>query len=166
MSKRSDTRRWLDKHRNDPYVRAAQKDNYRSRAVYKLAEVDERVAGPADEVLSSHADDPESRRRAAIQIGLWHREPADLSIVLSALRSDRDVNVRAGCAYALELAMRRDAAVVNALASVLGDEREDMLVRDNAWHAISALGPLPENLRELWQSWKDQRDARSEGGAG
>ncbi|MES1940216.1 ribosomal RNA large subunit methyltransferase J [Salinisphaera sp. T5B8] len=42
MSKRSDTRRWLDKHRNDPYVRAAQKDNYRSRAVYKLAEVDER----------------------------------------------------------------------------------------------------------------------------
>ncbi|MES1927837.1 ribosomal RNA large subunit methyltransferase J [Salinisphaera dokdonensis CL-ES53] len=42
MSKRSDTRRWLDKHRNDPYVRAAQQDNYRSRAVYKLAEVDER----------------------------------------------------------------------------------------------------------------------------
>lgn len=44
MSKRSETRRWLDKHRNDPYVRAAQKDNYRSRAVYKLAEVDERDA--------------------------------------------------------------------------------------------------------------------------
>lgn len=42
MSKRSDTKRWLDKHRNDPYVRAAQKDNYRSRAVYKLSEVDER----------------------------------------------------------------------------------------------------------------------------
>ncbi|ROO28353.1 23S rRNA methyltransferase [Salinisphaera orenii MK-B5] len=42
MSKRSDTRRWLDRHRNDPYVRAAQADNYRSRAVYKLAEVDER----------------------------------------------------------------------------------------------------------------------------
>ena len=42
MSKRSDTKRWLDKHRNDPYVRAAQQDNYRSRAVYKLAEVDER----------------------------------------------------------------------------------------------------------------------------
>ena len=48
MSKRSDTRRWLDKHRNDPYVRAAQKDNYRSRAVYKLAEVDER-----DQLLKS-----------------------------------------------------------------------------------------------------------------
>ncbi len=42
MSKRSDTRRWLDKHRNDPYVKAAQKDNYRSRAVYKLAEIDDK----------------------------------------------------------------------------------------------------------------------------
>ncbi|GAB3682457.1 RlmE family RNA methyltransferase [Salinisphaera aquimarina] len=42
MSKRSETRRWLDKHRNDPFVKAAQKDNYRSRAVYKLAEVDAR----------------------------------------------------------------------------------------------------------------------------
>lgn len=42
MSKRSDTRRWLAAHRADPYVRAAQADNYRSRAVYKLAEIDER----------------------------------------------------------------------------------------------------------------------------
>lgn len=42
MSKRSETKRWLAKHRNDPYVKAAQKDNYRSRAVYKLAEVDEK----------------------------------------------------------------------------------------------------------------------------
>lgn len=40
MSKKSDTRRWLNKHRNDPYVRAAQADNYRSRAVYKLEEID------------------------------------------------------------------------------------------------------------------------------
>ncbi len=42
MSKRSETRRWLDKHRNDPFVRAARADNYRSRAVYKLAQIDEK----------------------------------------------------------------------------------------------------------------------------
>lgn len=42
MSKRSETRRWLHRHRNDPYVRAAQKEGYRSRAVYKLSEVDAR----------------------------------------------------------------------------------------------------------------------------
>lgn len=40
MSKRSDTKRWLAAHRSDPYVKAAQSDNYRSRAVYKLAEID------------------------------------------------------------------------------------------------------------------------------
>jgi len=40
MSKRSETRRWLDRHRRDPYVRAAQADNYRSRAAYKLSEID------------------------------------------------------------------------------------------------------------------------------
>ncbi|KEZ76975.1 RlmE family RNA methyltransferase [Salinisphaera hydrothermalis] len=42
MSKRSDTKRWLAAHRSDPYVKAAQSDNYRSRAVYKLAEVDDK----------------------------------------------------------------------------------------------------------------------------
>lgn len=42
MSKRSDTKRWLAAHRSDPYVKAAQTDNYRSRAVYKLAEIDEK----------------------------------------------------------------------------------------------------------------------------
>jgi|SRR5699024_6430056 len=42
MSKRSDTRRWLQRHRNDPWVRAAQADQYRSRAAYKLAGINER----------------------------------------------------------------------------------------------------------------------------
>lgn len=40
MSKKSNTRQWLEKHRSDPYVRAAQKDNYRSRAAYKLEQID------------------------------------------------------------------------------------------------------------------------------
>lgn len=42
MSKKSNTRRWLDQHRRDPYVKAAQADNYRSRAAYKLAQLDAR----------------------------------------------------------------------------------------------------------------------------
>jgi 23S rRNA (uridine2552-2'-O)-methyltransferase len=32
---------WLNQHVNDPYVRMAQKDGYRSRAAYKLKELDE-----------------------------------------------------------------------------------------------------------------------------
>ena len=31
--------RWFDQHVNDPYVRKAQKEGYRSRAVYKLLQI-------------------------------------------------------------------------------------------------------------------------------
>jgi 23S rRNA (uridine2552-2'-O)-methyltransferase len=34
--------RWLDRQLNDPYVRKAKAENYRSRAAYKLLELDER----------------------------------------------------------------------------------------------------------------------------
>ncbi len=36
------SREWLREHFTDPYVKQAQKDGYRSRAVYKLLELDER----------------------------------------------------------------------------------------------------------------------------
>ena len=32
---------WLNDHVNDPYVRLAQKEGFRSRAAYKLKEIDE-----------------------------------------------------------------------------------------------------------------------------
>ena len=42
MSKRPSSTRWLQRQHQDPYVKQAQKSDYRSRAVYKLAEIDER----------------------------------------------------------------------------------------------------------------------------
>jgi len=42
MVKKSSSRRWLKEHFTDPYVIKAQKEGYRSRAVYKLLEIDER----------------------------------------------------------------------------------------------------------------------------
>ena len=42
MSKRPSSSRWLQRQHQDPYVKQAQKSDYRSRAVYKLAEIDER----------------------------------------------------------------------------------------------------------------------------
>lgn len=41
MPRRS-SKRWLDAHRRDPYVRSARAGGYRSRAVYKLAQIDAR----------------------------------------------------------------------------------------------------------------------------
>ena len=40
--KRSSSRAWLKEHREDPYVQRAQKDGYRSRACYKLIEINNR----------------------------------------------------------------------------------------------------------------------------
>jgi 23S rRNA (uridine2552-2'-O)-methyltransferase len=36
------SKQWMKEHVNDPYVQLAQKDGYRSRAAYKLLEIDER----------------------------------------------------------------------------------------------------------------------------
>lgn len=40
--KTSSSQRWLKEHFSDPYVKAAQKAGYRSRAVFKLIEIQER----------------------------------------------------------------------------------------------------------------------------
>lgn len=39
MARSKSSNRWLDEHVNDPYVKMAQKDGYRSRASYKLIEL-------------------------------------------------------------------------------------------------------------------------------
>lgn len=36
------SRRWLERHMNDPYVQRAKQDGFRSRAAYKLIEIDDR----------------------------------------------------------------------------------------------------------------------------
>ena len=42
MTQRPSSRRWLDRHFRDEYVKRAQRDGYRSRAAYKLLEIQER----------------------------------------------------------------------------------------------------------------------------
>src|SRR5690606_29289919 len=42
MAKSKSSQRWLREHFNDPYVQRTQQDGYRSRASYKLLELQER----------------------------------------------------------------------------------------------------------------------------
>jgi 23S rRNA (uridine2552-2'-O)-methyltransferase len=53
MARTKSSRRWLDRHFSDPYVKRAQKEGYRSRAVYKLLEIQEkdRLIGPGMRVV-------------------------------------------------------------------------------------------------------------------
>lgn len=42
MTRSKSSRRWLDRHFNDEYVKKAQKEGFRSRAVYKLQEIQQK----------------------------------------------------------------------------------------------------------------------------
>jgi len=42
MKRSASSRQWLRRHVNDPYVQRSKKEGYRSRAAYKLIEIDER----------------------------------------------------------------------------------------------------------------------------
>lgn len=42
MARSKSSKRWLNEHHKDDYVRKSRQQSYRSRAVYKLAEIDER----------------------------------------------------------------------------------------------------------------------------
>lgn len=42
MARSKTSKKWLDEHVNDPYVQKAQMDGYRSRASYKLIEINEK----------------------------------------------------------------------------------------------------------------------------
>jgi len=42
MKRTKTSKQWMNEHVNDPYVQRAQKDGYRSRAAYKMLEIDER----------------------------------------------------------------------------------------------------------------------------
>ncbi|MES1982327.1 MAG: RlmE family RNA methyltransferase [Pseudomonadota bacterium] len=42
MKRSKTSKQWMHEHINDPYVQRAQKEGYRSRAAYKLLEIDER----------------------------------------------------------------------------------------------------------------------------
>ncbi len=42
MARSKTSKKWLDEHVNDPYVKKAQADGYRSRASYKLLEINEK----------------------------------------------------------------------------------------------------------------------------
>ena len=48
--------RWLQRQLNDPYVRRSKIDGYRSRAAYKLLEIDEKhkLLKPGQRVVCAH----------------------------------------------------------------------------------------------------------------
>ena len=69
MAKKGSSRRWMHEHLNDEYVKKAQKEGYRSRAVYKLLEIIEKsqIINKGDKILDLGAA-PGGWSQAAVKI--------------------------------------------------------------------------------------------------
>lgn len=128
MAKKKVNKAWLDQHRNDPYVKLAQQRQYRSRAAFKLIEIDEQdrlirpgitvvdlgsTPGAWSQVLRERMVGPGGKLRGRIvALDLLPMEPvADVEFILGDFR---------------------DEEVARRLSDALGGARVDLVVSDMA----------------------------------
>ncbi len=128
-------RAWLHDHLNDPYVRLAQKDGYRSRAAYKLEEIDQtfKLVKPGQVVVDLGAAPGAwsqylRRRLSALDLDPT-RGPSSAPWTIVALDLI-DVEPIEGVRFVQ--GDFRDDEVLGALEQVLGERRVDLVVSDMA----------------------------------
>lgn len=114
--------------------------------------------------LAERAPDVETRRRAVEKLGSWGVGGGEHdALLLRALRDDPDPEVRAAAAFAIE--QRRAApavpAALEALAAAVARRDEDPQVRENAWQALRRAGPLPRNVRAVYEAYAAEREGRA-----
>ncbi len=152
-------------------LRALRQETDRDVRRAALRAIPEPVGASTDEAREVRAgllpvlagdSDPEARRRAAILLGRYAGSVADLQPVLAALTQDADPGVRAGCAFACELAGLRAPALADALSRAVAATGEDPLVRENAWFALAAQAPLAPEHHAVYQVFAADREAASE----
>lgn len=127
---------WLNEHVNDPYVRDAQKEGYRSRAAYKLKEIDEQLGliKPGQVVVDLGATP-----------GAWSQYLRRKFAPKVAGQGGAAVGALQGRILALDLldfepiegveflqGDFREQAVADQLAEMLGDDIVDVVVSDMA----------------------------------
>lgn len=143
MSKSKSSRRWLDRHFNDEYVKRAQQAGYRSRAAFKLLELQERdrILMPGERVIDLGAAP-----------GGWSQIAADLVgesgrvIALDLLPMDPVPGVE------LLLGDFREDETLAELLALLGGEPADLVLSDMAPNASGMMAvdqPRVMSLCEL-----------------
>ncbi|WP_435105645.1 23S rRNA (uridine(2552)-2'-O)-methyltransferase RlmE [Arhodomonas sp. AD133] len=123
MARSKSSRRWLREHFDDAYVRRAQQEGWRSRAVYKLAEIDEkdRLLRPGRNVVDLGAAPGGWTQYCSARLGGRGR-----IVALDILPMDPlpDVTV-------IQADFTEDDALT-ALERALGGERVDLVLSDMA----------------------------------
>ncbi|NCC27909.1 MAG: 23S rRNA (uridine(2552)-2'-O)-methyltransferase RlmE [Gammaproteobacteria bacterium] len=123
MAKTASSRKWLDRQHSDPYVKRAQREGYRSRAAYKLLEIQEkdRILRPGMRVLDLGAAPGSWSQIAARLVG-----PSGRTVALDLLPMDPLAGV---------VVMQgdfRESEMLEQLCAVLGGESLDLVLSDMA----------------------------------
>ncbi|NGP54551.1 23S rRNA (uridine(2552)-2'-O)-methyltransferase RlmE [Thioalkalivibrio sp. XN8] len=116
-------RRWMDEHVADPYVQKAQQEGWRSRAVYKLQEIQEkdRVLRPGLAVVDLGAAPGAWSQYAAREVG---RRGRVIAVDLLPMDPVAGVEFIQGDF--------RDQATLDALQTALGAGKADLVLSDMA----------------------------------
>ncbi len=144
--------RWLERQLNDPYVKQAKADGYRSRAAYKLLELDERfgLLKGAKRVIDlgiapggwSQVVRSASPKAAVVGIDLLPVEPID-GVIIFEMDFMAD---EAPAALEGALDGKPDLVLSDMAANTVGHKQTDHLrtmglVEAGAWFAIENLAP-------------------------
>jgi 23S rRNA (uridine2552-2'-O)-methyltransferase len=123
MPRSKSSRRWLDRQFQDPYVKQAQAKGYRSRAAFKLLEIQEkdRILTKGKRVVDLGAAPGSWSQIASTLVG-----PGGLVVALDLLAIDPIPGV------VLLQGDFREQPALDALRSVLGEEALDVVLSDMA----------------------------------
>lgn len=132
MAKSKSSKSWLKEHFDDEYVRRSQQDGYRSRAIYKLIEIDEkdRLVKPGMTVIdlgaapggwSEYCVKKLGKNGTMVALDILPMEPIDgVAIVEGDFRED---------------------AVFEQLMAIMGNDKADLVISDMAPN-ISGMGSV------------------------
>jgi len=126
LSKHRSNRAWIERHVNDPYVQAATKHGYRSRAAYKLLEIDEkdRLLRPGATVIDLGAAPGSWTQVVVERLGQRGGTLAGRVVALDVLPMDPIAGVEF-----IQGDFREDS-VMAALAAALDGQRADLILSD------------------------------------
>jgi len=123
MARSKSSQRWLREHFDDEYVKKSQQDGYRSRAVYKLKEIQEkdRLIQPGHKIVDLGAAPGGWSQYVSQLIGKKGRVVASDILPIDPLPFVEFV-----------LGDFREDEVLQELLKVLGDEKADLVISDMA----------------------------------
>ena len=123
MSRSKSSKKWLKEHFEDEYVQRAQKDGYRSRAIYKLIEIQEKdhLLKPGMTVIDLGAAPGGWTEYAVKQLG---RKGRMIALDILPMEPIPDVHIIQGD-------FREDEAL-NNLMQAIGEDKADLVFSDMA----------------------------------